>query len=85
MTCSNASILVPAVCGCTVARVWVEAAPEVAVVVHRVPFVVFREQVLDFPVVLPLANGEFEVLLRDGVPILCNVLAVCFLRRKSVF
>ena len=58
-------------------RLVVSAGGEVGVVVKGVAshvdvgVVVGQKVVLDFPVVRPLADGEFEIFLSDGIPELC--------------
>ena len=58
-------------------RLVIGAASEVGVVVEGVSadigVVAVGEKFLHFPVVGPLADGEFEIFLSDGIPELMDV------------
>ncbi len=47
----------------------------VAVIVNRITLVVFGKQIFDFPIVLLLSDGEFEIFFCDRIPVLQPLLA----------
>lgn len=47
-----------------------------AVVIDSTPSVIFRKELLDFPVALLRTNAKFKIFLRNGIPVLEDTSAV---------
>lgn len=54
------------------------------IVINGTPSVIFREELFDFPISLLGADAKLEIFLRNGIPVLKDVLALIPRRVSSL-